>query len=238
MKSVFVTGGAKGIGRAIAIRFAQNGYRVGISYCHSDTAASELEKKYGMITIKSDLSLSDGAKELSERILSDFGDVDVLINNAGVASYGLFQDVSPEEYDRVFNVNFKSAYFLTKALVGGMIQKKQGTVINISSIWGQTGGACEVVYSASKAALIGFTKALAKELGPSGITVNCIAPGVVDTDMMSSFTEDEKKCIVEEIPLGRFACPEEVAALALTLCEDGARFVTGQVIGVNGGMYC
>lgn len=238
MKSVFITGGARGIGRALAICFAQRGYRVGISFCSSSKNAQELSDTYGIIAFKADLSLEDGGKTLAGKILSEFGDVDVLINNAGVASYGLFQDVTDDEYDKVFTTNFKSAYFLTKELVGGMIRKKNGAIINISSVWGQTGGACEVLYSSSKAAMIGFTKALSKELAPSGISVNCIAPGVVDTHMMAKFSSKEKDAIKETIPLGRFIKPEEIAQVAFMLCSDYAKSITGQVIAVNGGMYC
>ncbi len=238
MKSVFITGGARGIGRALAIRFAKNGYRVGISFCSSRKNADELSLNYGITTIKADLSLPNGGEILAGEILSRFGDVDVLINNAGVASYGLFQDVTEAEYDRVFTANFKSTYFLTKGLIGGMLHKKSGAIINISSIWGQTGAACEVLYSSSKAAIIGFTKALSKELAPSGITVNCIAPGVVDTDMMAKFSSEEKNAMKEEIPLGSFTEPDEIAEIALMLCSDRTRSITGQVIAVNGGMYC
>lgn len=238
MKNVFITGGARGIGRSLAICFAKNGYHVGISYCSSYDSAMELSTAYGIIALKADLSTTDGAEELSRSILSEFGAVDILINNAGVASYGLFQELSEAEFDEIFQINFKSPFFLTKQLVGNMITKKSGCIINISSIWGQTGASCEVIYSATKAAMIGFTKALAKELAPSGITVNCIAPGVVDTDMMNKFSDEEKILLMEDIPIGRFIEPNEIAELALMLCSDKFRSLTGQVIAINGGMYC
>ncbi len=238
MKNVFITGGARGIGRALAVHFAKRGYRVGISYCKSEGEAEELSSLYGITVLKADLSVEKSAVELAEKIHAIFGSVDILVNNAGVSSYGLFQNVTDEEYDRVFTTNMKSVYFLTKSLVGDMLKNNDGVIINITSIWGQTGASCEVLYSSSKAALIGFTKALAKELAPSGIRVNCIAPGVVDTDMMNRFTTEEKNALREEIPVGHFTESSEIAEIALLLCSEKCRSLTGQVIAANGGMYC
>jgi len=238
MKNVFITGGTRGIGRAIAICFAEKGYHVGVSYCSSQKSAADLRDNNGISIFQADFSKAGEVEQLSRDIATDFGAVDILINNAGVSSYGLFQDVSSEEFERVFQINFKSAYFLTKALIGDMIRKKSGAILNISSVWGQTGASCEVLYSSTKAAMIGFTKSLAKELAPSGITVNCIAPGVVDTDMMSRFSGEEKREILEEIPTGRCVETNEIAELALFLCSEKCKAITGQVIAVNGGMYC
>lgn len=238
MKRVLVTGGTRGIGRAIAVLFSEMGYEVAVSFCSSEEEAKKLHEKYGILPFRVDLSDASNASDLALKVLREFGGVDILVNNAGVSSYGLLQDVNDEEYERVFNVNFKSSFFLTKALIPGMIAKKFGRVINISSVWGQTGASCEVLYSASKAAMIGFTKALSKELAPSGITVNCIAPGVVDTDMMASFSEDEKKDICNEIPMERFADAKEIAAFVKMIASEEAGYITGQVIGVNGGMFC
>jgi 3-oxoacyl-[acyl-carrier protein] reductase len=169
-------------------------------------------------------------------IKSRFGSVDILINNAGIAESQLFSDVSENDFDRMVDVHLKGAFNCTQAVLDHMIDKKSGRIINISSIWGIAGASCEVVYSMVKAGLIGFTKALAKELAPSGINVNALAPGVVDTDMMSGFTPEEKNEIANDIPLGRFASPQEIAKVALFLAESGGDYITGQVISPNGGM--
>jgi 3-oxoacyl-[acyl-carrier protein] reductase len=242
MAKVFVSGASRGIGRSIALSFAKAGFEVGFSYNESKDLALSLADEIGSYTkaysFCCDFSDRDSVRELSRAIGEKMGQVDVLINNVGVSSYGLFQDVSDEEFDRVFSVNFESMFFLTKDLVGQMISKHQGVVINISSVWGQTGASCEVLYSSTKAAVIGFTKALAKELAPSGIRVNCIAPGIVDTQMMSKFSDVEKSVMAEEIPVGRFAQSEEIASLAVYLAGSEASYITGQVCAVNGGLYC
>ena len=222
--------------------FSRAGFRVAFSYNKSADAANnlieELEQSCGGMAFCCDLSKRESAEELSSEVLERFGPVDVLINNAGVSSYGLIQDVDAVEFDRVMDVNFRSAFFLTSKLIEPMIRNQEGRVINVSSVWGETGGACEALYSASKAALIGFTKALSKELAPSNITVNCICPGVVDTDMMNSFSVEEKSASENEIPIGRFASPEEISQAALFLAGEGASYITGQILGINGGMYC
>ena len=165
-----------------------------------------------------------------------FGGVDVLVNNAGVSSFGILQDISEEEWDRVFGINVKGAFLCAKAALGHMIRNHGGVIVNISSMWGLVGASCEVHYSASKAALIGMTKALAKELGPSGIRVNCVAPGVIDTDMNSKLTEDDLAVLREETPLGKIGKPSDVAASVMFLASDGGKFITGQVISPNGGI--
>ncbi len=241
MKQVFVTGGTRGIGKAICCLFAQNGFDVGFCYEKSEEEAkklvSELSEYSNVKAFCCDLSNPEKVIELAEKIRAEFSHLSVLINNAGVSSYGLLQDITSEEFDRVFSVNVKSMFLLTGKLTGLMLNQESASIINISSIWGQTGASCEVLYSASKAAVIGFTKALAKELAPSNVVVNCIAPGVVDTEMMSSFSECEKASLREEIPLGRFAQAHEVAKLALFLAENNNSFITGQVFGINGGQY-
>lgn len=242
MKKVFITGGSRGIGRACALAFAKRGFEVGFCYFSSEEEAKSLENQIALISkayaFRCDLSDSEAPKNLAEEIYSKMGSIDVLINNAGVSSYSLIQDVDENEFDRIMNVNFKSMFFLTQALISPMIARGSGNIINISSIWGQTGASCEVLYSASKGAVISFSKALAKELAPSGIRVNCICPGVVDTDMMNRFSESEREEIAYEIPLGRFSEPEEVAKTALFLASGDSGFITGQVIGVNGGQFC
>ena len=164
------------------------------------------------------------------------GGVDVLVNNAGIAQFKLFSDIKEEEWDKMFDVNVKGMFNCTQAAIPFMIHKKSGKVINISSIWGIAGASCEVHYSASKAAVIGFTKALSKELGPSGICVNCVAPGVVKTDMCESLSEEDFEALKEETPIGRIAKPEDISKTVLFLAGSGADFITGQVISPNGGI--
>ncbi len=241
MKQVFVTGATRGIGRAIALAFAEEGYEVGFCYRKSEAEAEELarliDEKTRARAYRCDLSDFSRVTELSSRVMKEMSHIDVWINNAAVSLYGLVQDVTEEEFDSLMNVNFKSAFFLTRAVIPQMLSRKSGCVINLSSVWGQTGASCEVLYSASKAAMIGFTKSLAAELAPSGIRVNAIAPGVADTDMLSRFTPEEKKELAASIPTGRFVRPEEVASCAIFLASDAAASVTGQVLAVNGGFY-
>ncbi len=242
MKTVLITGGTRGIGLCMVRLFSELGYRVGFCYHRSHDKAREivaqLNQKGGGAAFCCDLENDDSVDALISEINKTLGGIDILINNAGVSSYGLFQNFPKEELDRVLNTNLRSALRLTQALIPSMIQNSWGRVINVSSVWGETGGSCEVLYSAAKAALIGFTKALAKELAPSGVTVNCISPGVVDTDMMARFSKDEIDLIQEEIPCGRMAKPEEIAQAALFLSSENASYITGQVLGINGGMYC
>lgn len=242
MKRVLITGGTRGIGKSLVEAFANSGYQVAFCYENSTAEAEELFQKFksktDILPIRCNLGDPASISKLAALVDEKFGGVDVLINNAGVSSYSLFQDVSVDEYDRVMNVNFKSMYFLTQRFVAAMIRNRSGKIINLSSVWGQTGASCEVLYSASKAAVIGFTKALAKELAPSGIMVNCIAPGVVDTDMMSKFSDDEKMEICNEIPTQRFATTDEIAKIALFLANSDLPSLTGQIIPVNGGFYC
>lgn len=242
MKQAFVTGATRGIGRAIALRLARAGYEVGFCYRsnhkEADSLLDQLAEYCGGHAFPFDLVCTHLIPEFSRQVLAKMPEISVLVNNAGVSSYGLFQDVTETELERVLSVNFKSAFLLTKEIVPIMIRRGNGRIINVSSIWGQTGASCEVLYSASKAALIGFTKGLAKELAPSGITVNCVSPGVVDTDMMVAFSSDERRAIAEDIPCGRFATAEEVASAVTYLVSEEAAFITGQVFGINGGQYC
>ena len=232
MKTVLVTGAAKGIGKEIAVKFAKNGYNVFVSYNTSIDKALELAEKYDNITvIKADVTKKDELLNLINQV----GEIDILVNNAGISDIKLFTDVTDEDFEKMMNVNFKSAFCLSQMVLPYMINKKNGRIINISSIWGICGASCEVLYSASKAALIGMTKALAKELAPSGITVNAVAPGVIKTDMMKCFTEEEIKDIEYDIPLGRMGTPEEIAETVFFLASENASYITGQVISPNGG---
>lgn len=236
MRNVVITGGSRGIGAAIARAFSKNGDRVFIIYEKNDAAAKKVAEACGAIPLKADISSKTAVDALADTLRQTYGKVDVLVNNAGISQIKLFSDITEQDLERMFKVNVYGAFYVTQAFLPDMINKKAGKVINISSMWGEVGASCEVHYSASKAAVIGFTKALAKELAPSGINVNCITPGVIDTEMNSSLTEEEKSELIEEIPLMRMGKAEEVANLALFLASSGADYITGQVIGISGGM--
>lgn len=240
-KNVLITGASGGIGEALCREFAKNGCNVIIHYNSSEESAlklqQELENDYQVkaVSIKADLRKNEDVKHLAEKAASAFGKIDVLINNAGVAYLTLFQSADDSKVRELFDINLMSAMNLTKEILPSMIRNHSGRIINISSMWGIAGASCEVHYSASKSALIGFTKALAKEVGPSGITVNCIAPGYIDTKMNSSVDAESVAGIVEATPMGRKGRPEDVSALAVFLAGEQAEFITGQVISVDGG---
>lgn len=237
-KTVFITGGTRGIGRACADLFLTKGYNVVITYEKSDDIAKEMQKKYakGFLAIKCDVANSNGVVLAFEETKQLFGGVDILINNAGVSDEKMLCDVTEDEWNRIFDVNVKGMFNTVKAAMPYMVRQKKGKIINISSIWGMIGASCEVAYSTTKAAVIGFTKALAKELGASGICVNCVAPGVIDTDMNKVFDEEVMDALKEETPLGKIGTPEDVAKTIEFLAEDGSDFITGQVISPNGGI--
>jgi len=235
MKTAVITGASRGIGRAIAKAFALAGYSVVATYNSDKDAADSLIKELDGCDItfcQLDVTDFDKVNSFSTELLKNRA-VDVLINNAGIARQKLFTDVTPDEYRKMMATNADSVFFVTQAFARDMIKRHKGSIINISSMWGQVGASCEVDYSMSKAAVIGFTKALAKELGPSGITVNCIAPGVVETDMVKCLGEEVLKELADETPLCRNGKPEEIAKLALFLAEDN--FITGQILAQNGG---
>lgn len=219
MKKALITGGATGIGKATALLLMENGYDVYITY-NSTLPDYEVNK------IKCNLQSIDEIKSTVEAV----GGVDVLVNNAGVSLIKMINDVTPEDYEKICAVNERAVYFMSKYSALGMIKKQSGAIINISSMWGQVGASCETLYSMTKAGVIGFTKALAQELAPSSITVNCIAPGIIDTRMNSMFDADE---LAKEVPLGRLGTPEEIANAVLFLTEN--KYITGQVLGINGG---
>lgn len=238
MKTIIVTGGSRGIGRALVENFAKDGYNVVLNYNKSEENAkkikAELQKQGVNIEIfKADVSKKEEVKELVKFTLDKFQNVDVLINNAGISQTKLFTDIKEEEWDNIMNVNLKSAYFTTQEVLPNMINRKQGLIINISSVWGMVGASCEVAYSVSKAGLDGLTKSLAKELGPSNIRVNSIAPGIIDTDMNKNLSIEEINELKEEIPLNRMGKPIDIYRCAKWLVED--EYTTGQVISVNGG---
>ncbi len=234
MQNVLITGGSRGIGAACVRVFAKKGFRVFFTYYKSNTQAQALAAQTGTMAIWANAADVQTPQRVLD-IIHTIGSVDILINNAGVAQQKLFSDITEADWDRMFDVNIKSMFRMTQAVLPDMIHKKQGRIINLSSIWGQTGASCEVHYSASKAAVIGFTKALAKELGLSGICVNCVAPGMVDTDMNAGLFPEEKNAVITEIPLGRAGTPAEIAETIFFLSRPETNYITGQVIAPNGG---
>lgn len=235
-----ITGASRGIGAACARRFARSGYSVAILYrSRADLAEALVQELIAegqdAFCLQADVADRTQAFAAAEEVLRRYRRIDVLVNNAAIAQQKLFTDITEEEWDRMFAVNVKGAFNMTQAALPGMISRRSGSIVNISSMWGQVGASCEVHYSASKAALIGMTQALAKEVGPSGVRVNCIAPGVIETDMNAHLDEETLAALSEETPLMRIGAPDEVARAALYLCSDGASFITGQVLGVNGG---
>ncbi len=227
-KTVLVTGGVRGIGLAVAEAFVQKGYTVYATYSKDGESAKRAEEK-GILTFRSDIRKEERIKELFEKI----GGVDILINNAGASLIKQIQDTTAEEFDDLFSVNVRGAFLCAREAAKKMISRQSGLIVNISSVWGEVGGSCETAYSASKAALLGFTKALAKELGYSGVRVCSVSPGVIDTRMNERFSQDERAALEEEIPLGRMGTAEEIAKAVLFLEENG--YVTGVDIPVNGG---
>lgn len=239
-KVALVTGASRGIGRAIAIELAKEGASIVINYSKDQYGAEktleEIKKINGYgVLVKEDISSYENTKIMVDEIIITMGKIDILVNNAGISNIGLFIDSDKASIDNIMSVNLLGPIYLTKHIVEYMIPRKSGNIVNISSIWGETGASCEVLYSASKGGINLFTKSLAKELAPSNIRVNAIAPGVIDTQMNSFLTEEEKNEIEQEIPLGRFGTPEEIGKLTSLLCSDDSSYITGQVIKADGG---
>lgn len=230
MKTAIITGGSGAIGAALAAEFSRD-YSVVITYSKNRAAAEAVAEKCGANIVQCDISQPNEIKKL-EPFLSDCR---LLINNAGISQIKLFTDITDEDWERMVGVNLSGVFYTTRAVVPSMVRRKNGCIINISSVWGVHGASCEVHYSAAKAGVIGMTKALAKELGPSGISVNCIAPGVIDTPMNSHLSEEEMGELIECTPLGRLGTPEDIAYAARFL--ESSRFTTGQILGVDGGFY-
>lgn len=240
-KCVLVTGASGGIGSEICRVFAENGFDVAAQYNRGEEEIeklrNELEERFGCVflPVRADLSVCGGAEKAAETALSFFKKVDVLVNNAGVSLQGVFQLVGEAEAKKVFAVNCESAMRLTQLVLPSMIAQGYGKIVNISSMWGVEGGSCEVHYSASKAALIGFTKALAKEVGPSGINVNCVAPGFIETKMTASFSDEVREEIAQEAALCRNGTARDIAEPVFFLASEKASFITGQVLVADGG---
>lgn len=240
--TVLITGASKGIGAATAILFAIEGFNVIINYNYSKEAALSLQNTiinngYNAIALRADVRCRDEVDKMVEIATSKFGDINVLVNNAGIAQQKLFTDISISDWNNIIETNLTGVFNCTQSVLPQMIKNKCGSIINISSIWGQAGGSCEVHYSAAKAGVIGLTKALAKELGPSNIRVNCVAPGVIKTDMINNLSFDDIAQLSNETPLERIGTPEDIAKTLLFLATENSSFITGQVIGANGGMY-
>lgn len=236
MAHILVTGGSRGIGAAVVEKFTANGDSVSFTFLHSNDAAQALTARTGASGFRADSRDPDAIREAVQGAVLRNGPVDVLVNNAGTAAFRLFDTITTEEWRDMFSIHVEGAFHYIQSVLPQMIHRKAGKIINIASIWGITGASCEVHYSAAKAALIGMTRALAKELGPSGITVNCVAPGVVDTDMNRALSQEDLRSLCEETPLGRIAAPAEIAESVFFFASPAADFVTGQVLSPNGGI--
>lgn len=235
MRTALITGGSRGIGAQCVRAFAQAGYRVAFFYLSSEEKARALGKETGAYAIRCDVRDPAQVRAACGQALELLRHIDALVNNAGVAQQKLLCDITDEDWRTMLDTHLSGAFYVTREVLSGMISQRDGRIVNISSIWGQVGASCEAHYSAAKAGLIGLTRALAKEAGPSGVTVNCLCPGVIETDMLSSFTPEDLAALREETPLGRLGTPEDVARAALWLCGGEASFITGQVLGVGGG---
>ncbi len=240
MKNVLITGASRGIGAEIARAFAHNEYHVFINYFNSEAAAVSLckdicNKGLSAEIVKADVSDPALVNEMFRFIEEKAGGIDILVNNAGIAQTKLFTDITDEDWNRMISVNLSSAFYCCRTALPYMIRQKFGRIINISSMWGQVGGSCEVHYSAAKAGIIGLTKALAMEEGLSGITVNCIAPGVIKTDMTAHLSDEDLAELKNETPTGTIGTPADIARAVLFFADDNSSFITGQVLGVNGG---
>ncbi len=239
-KSAIITGASRGIGRATALLLAEKGYDILVCYRKEEESANEvceIAKTYGVRAVPFQMDMEDisSLRRTVSKALMTFGKVDLLVANAGIALPALFTETSEEAYDRIININTKGVFFLAQAAAKEMIAASGGNMIFVSSMWGIAGASGEVAYSASKAAVIGMTKALAKELAPSQIRVNCVAPGVIDTDMNSCYDEDAMEALAERTPLGKIGTPEDVANVIHFLASDASSFMTGQVLSVDGG---
>ena len=240
MPTAFISGASRGIGRAAELKLASLGYDLALNYHTNYEAAQNVQheaQKYGVkvLLLAGDIADENNVREMFRKIGETFGGADVVVNNASFAEQLMFQDITYEKWRRMFAVTVDGAFFTVQNALPHMLHEKRGRIINISSMWGEVGASCEVHYSAAKGALIAMTKALAKELGPSGITVNCITPGVIDTEMNAHLSAEDLAELCEETPLGRLGSPDDIAETVAFLASAEAGFITGQIIGVNGG---
>jgi 3-oxoacyl-[acyl-carrier protein] reductase len=240
-KCALITGASGGIGSEIALRLAKDGFNIAACYCSDENGIAQLEKKLAKTDAeyklyKADVSDYNSIKEVFTDAAEIFGGVSVLVNNAGIAQQKLFTDITQEEFDRITAVNFKGVFNCCQCAVPYMVNEKAGKIINISSMWGVCGASCETVYSATKAAVIGLTKALARELAPSNVQVNCVAPGAIDTKMNNNLSDEDKQAFAAEIPMGRFGTAKEIAGVVSFLASEDSDYVTAQVITADGGL--
>ena len=241
-KTVLITGASRGIGAACAIYFAEQGYDVGVNYLNNKDKALDVVDRIratgrNAIALPGDISDHTQSQSMVNEFIKEFGHIDVIVNNAGIAQQKLFTDITPDEWRRMFSVNVDGMYNVLHSALPQMINQKSGSVVNVSSMWGISGASCEVHYSASKAAVIGLTKALAQELAPSNIRVNCVAPGLIDTEMNKNLTEDDISSVIEETPLGKIGTAEGIAKAIFFLADDEySSFTTGQILSPNGGL--
>ena len=237
MKTAIITGAARGIGAATAKLFAENGFNVCVNYVRSEEKAQALARALpSAVAIKADVSIKEEARALIDTAVETFGGIDVLVNNAGIAlPQKLVTDVSDEEFNEIFSTNIKGTHNAVSAALPDMISRKSGSIVNLASLWGVRGGSCEAVYTSSKAAVIGYTKALAAEVGPSGIRVNCVAPGFIMTDMNAHFSKEDIEAFASDTPLEKVGSPKDVAKAIYFLASDDSSFITGQTLCVDGG---
>ena len=238
MKTALITGGTKGIGKAIAQAFLERGYEVVLNYHKDEAAALATQEEFNMlgycpVLLRADVSDEVQVRNMFREFFSIYDNLDVLVNNAGISLIKVIQDTTLSDWNKVFDTNVKSTFLCSREVTNKMVCARGGSIINISSVWGEVGASCEVAYSASKGAIISFTKALAKELAPSNVRVNCVAPGVIDTDMNRHLLDEEMEELISSIPLGRIGAPEEVAKACVYLAES--EYVTGEVLSVGGG---
>lgn len=241
MRTAIVTGGAKGIGAAAVRLLCEQGFRTAINYHTSEEKALALSsflvsKGYDAFPVKADVTDPAQVREMVETVLSRSNSIDVLVNNAGIDHWQLFDTVTDEQWRRVIDADLTGAFNCCREVLPVMVRQKYGRIVNVASVWGQVGASCEAVYSAAKAGVIGLTKALAKEAALSGVTVNCVSPGAIATDMMKRFTQEEIAAFCDEVPMGRLGTPEEAARAIAFFASEEASYITGQVLGVNGGM--
>lgn len=236
MKTVLITGASGGIGAATARRFAAEGYRVALHYYKGSAIANQLAEELGGIALQADLGDSAQVGQMVQNLLAQVDTVDALVCTAGIAKQQLFTHTTDQEWRQLFSVNVDGTFFPIRALLPHMIGRKEGRIITMASMWGEVGASCEVAYSATKGAIIAMTKALAKEVGPSGITVNCVSPGVIDTPMNGNLSKEDFISLQEETPLGTIGTPEDIANCIYFLASKQAKFMTGQVLSPNGGL--
>jgi 3-oxoacyl-[acyl-carrier protein] reductase len=235
LETVLVTGASRGIGREIVRLFANNGYNVAFTYLNSTDMANELARETGAFAVRADSASADDCVRAVADVIARFGKIDVLVNNAAICDFSLFTDLSIERWNEIIGVDLTSVFIYSRECVKDMLKRKSGSIVNVTSMWGIVGASCEVAYSTAKAGIIGMTKALAKELGPSGIRVNAVAPGVINTDMNKNIPGEDMDALCDETPLMRMGEPCEIARAVMFLAGDASSFITGDVINASGG---